>query len=187
MKKKMSLTKKIFLWILTIVTTFILGLGIWIIIYDAMRANIPKLPFYEIENDIWELAFSENITVKKTYGTKGGFVRDGSIYTILDIDLETNKEVTKLFAQGRNLEFEENLSEKISFLYDYDVDQKVELLPEDTPNFEKEYMYFWKCKSLTKIYFIDDLEAITEHGLDYLFVFAYVEEPNILYFLEFFL
>ena len=186
MKKKMSLTKKICLWILTIVTTFIIGLGIWIIIYDATRANIPKIPFYERKNDTWELEFSENITVKKTYGNTV-WMGDGSIYTILDIDLETNKEVTKLFAQGRNLEFEENLSEKISFLYDYDVDQKVELLPKDTPDFEKEYMYFWKCKSLTKIYLIDDLKAITEYTSDYLFVFAYVEEPNILYFLESFL
>ena len=186
MKKKMSLTKKICLLLIAIIPITILGFVLWALIYNSTLP--PKKPFYEIENDIWELEFSENITVKKTYGTKGGgFVRDGNIYTILDIDLETNKEVTKLFTQGRNFEFEENLSEEIKALYDYDVDQKVELLPKDTPDFEKEYMYFWKCKSLTKIYLIDDLKAITEYTSDYLFVFAYVEEPNILYFLESFL
>ena len=184
MKKKMSLTKKICLSLISIIPITILGFVLWALIYNSTLP--PKKPFYERKNDTWELEFSENITVKKTYGNTV-WMGDGSIYTILDIDLETNKEVTKLFAQGRNLEFEENLSEKISFLYDYDVDQKVELLPKDTPDFEKEYMYFWKCKSLTKIYLIDDLEAITEYIDDYLFVFAYVEEPNILYFLEFFL
>ena len=135
-----------------------------------------EIELYEELNRRWDLNFSSNLIQYQKYGIID-FDARGNVYRILEVN--QNDSILDNLVNERNERFEKTFIEELNFIEEF---ENVIIDQEYIPTFDKEYRYFSKKKHALKIEDNDllDKEILTS----YLYVFHYIEDPNILYFIE---
>ena len=137
-----------------------------------------EIELYEELNRRWDLDFSSDLVQTHEWG-KIGFDARGNVYRILEVN--QNDSILDNFVNDKNDRFETCF---LNELYWVEQIEQITIDKEYIPSFDKEYRYFAKKKFGTNIVNNDLLNSDDESWTSYLYVFHYIEDPNILYFVE---